>query len=79
MPKEVERCRLDRCRLSGCVRRPSCAEGSIARVRVEEHWPLENLIIEKTRIVWTLGVKRDVMRCKIAPFMILGVRIAGSR
>ena len=48
--KEVERCRVEQCGLSNCVRRLPGVEGSLARARVGAHWPLKNLIIEKIHV-----------------------------
>ena len=42
-------------------------EGSIARARVGAHWPLENLIIEKSGIVVTLTLDGETQIHDVMP------------
>ena len=72
MNKEAGRCRLERFGLSNCVRRSPGVEGSIARARVGAHWPLENLIIEKTLIVVTLTLDGETQIHDVMPTQFSG-------
>ena len=72
MGKEVEGCRLERCGLSERVRRLQCVQDSIARARVGAHWPLQNLIIEKTLIILKKTVVEPAQNDDVMPAQPFG-------
>ena len=47
-------------------------EGSIARARVGAHWPLQNLIIEKARIILKMTVVEPTQKDDVMPVQSFG-------